>query len=80
MDRLLLDGFGSLVTGVDFLPGLLQNALHIIGIGAGRGQLQIHLKSIDTFLRQNDPLRLGVDGSLSCKPLAFEVVENRLSR
>ena len=60
--RLLLGGLGGLVAGVDLLARLVQNALHLSGIGTGRGQLKVLLVSFSATGRQNDLLRLDVEG------------------
>src|ERR1700691_5581086 len=55
---------GGLVGGVNFLSRLVQDGLYVRGIRASRRQVKILLVSLRAIGRQNDPLRLGVDGGL----------------
>src|SRR5271157_6312978 len=69
---LLLGGSLRPVGGVVGLRSLCQDGLHLSGIGAVGGQLEVHLISFRAPRRQNDLPRLGVDGGLLDETLAFE--------
>src|SRR5206468_11809294 len=72
--------FGSLIVGVHFFTSLIQDALYLSSVGAGRCERQILLVRFFAIRRENDAVRLGIYGGVRNQSLSLDVIQDGLVR